>query len=71
MILILLHCIINTNLYLLNTTDNNASGSRDYGHPTIKFKKINKHDKAINVYTNHQVYAIKIENFIWEIVHIM
>jgi hypothetical protein len=36
MIFILLHCIINTNLYLLNMTNSNASGSRDGGHPTIK-----------------------------------
>jgi hypothetical protein len=54
MILILLHSITNTNLYLLNMTDSNASGTRDSGHPTIKFKESFEHGNNINVYTNHR-----------------
>jgi hypothetical protein len=35
-------------------TDSNASGSRDSGHPTIKFKESFEHGNNINVYTNHR-----------------
>jgi hypothetical protein len=35
-------------------TNSNASGSRDGGQPTIKFKESFEHGYNINVYTNHR-----------------